>query len=670
MKYNIDDLMTVSVPLAQHMCDHNHFAMDESARVATSKPVGGAQARRFHRRVAPGVMGDGSDNKNEDHTNQDVDMELDLDAALRHNSLPAGGSSPAKASYGMSSAVSVSYTTDGDSDSDNGSTASSLTGMEAEVERLVAAAASVREKMSGGASPTDGRPLMESPSKRLSPQGNGGGGGDAEDGAGSGTGTGADGDGDGDADADADAGTGAGAGAGAGARAGADGAGSGDPAPSATEPVAQARPAALPADGFTAFCSQCGAKLHSLAAKPPQEALSGAQTPEPTLPSTVVALARGERLCFVGSVRLRVLAGSVRVLGTVLSPECPWGGDEYVSMQAPPWEAALVIHTEWDARSDPTVAIATQVDRLPATTRGPAAAVLAAGGSDVSAVIQLQQASHDAPTWLAQYNLAPSAEEIAINSEVAVPGFHLLLHGAATSDAAGNAPAPTPRGPKRKVAGASYTCLRRPIVIARRWDAVAAAVRASHVESLKQHGPVTALVCGSKVSTRDVCCLERLCACPHVVHVLPQGVGKSTFVRFLVNSLLTVAPAVAVLDLDLGQPELGPPGIMALHVVGAPLLTPPHAHLQQQHRCVDTGCNSAPWGSALTPCGPYVSLLPMTGVQRILFRRCVSQGECVCVWACVCAGCQSGAPVIAHAGIACRFARTTLCCTRVRSSPS
>lgn len=77
-----------------------------------------------------------------------------------------------------------------------------------------------------------------------------------------------------------------------------------------------------------------------------------------------------------------------------------------------------------------------------------------------------------------------------------------------------------------------------------------------------------------------------------------QGVGKSTFVRFLVNSLLsprvsragdedhtgTGAAAVAVLDLDLGQPELGPPGLLSLHIVRAPLLTPPHAHMQQHHR--------------------------------------------------------------------------------------
>jgi hypothetical protein len=36
--------------------------------------------------------------------------------------------------------------------------------------------------------------------------------------------------------------------------------------------------------------------------------------------------------------------------------------------------------------------------------------------------------------------------------------------------------------------------------------------------------------------------------------------GKSTFARLLVNALLNIAPCVAFLDTDLGQPEFTPSG--------------------------------------------------------------------------------------------------------------
>ena len=60
-----------------------------------------------------------------------------------------------------------------------------------------------------------------------------------------------------------------------------------------------------------------------------------------------------------------------------------------------------------------------------------------------------------------------------------------------------------------------------------------------------------------------------------------KGVGKSTCCRFLVNRLLSHVPEVYFLETDLGQPELGPPGVITLHRIRRPLLTVPHA---EQHR--------------------------------------------------------------------------------------
>eukprot|EP00913_Durusdinium_trenchii_P027213 g25533.t1 len=61
-----------------------------------------------------------------------------------------------------------------------------------------------------------------------------------------------------------------------------------------------------------------------------------------------------------------------------------------------------------------------------------------------------------------------------------------------------------------------------------------------------------------------------------------KGVGKSTCCRFLVNRLLL---QVYFLETDLGQPELGPPGVVTLHRIKDPLLQVPHAEQQLHERC-------------------------------------------------------------------------------------
>ncbi len=61
-----------------------------------------------------------------------------------------------------------------------------------------------------------------------------------------------------------------------------------------------------------------------------------------------------------------------------------------------------------------------------------------------------------------------------------------------------------------------------------------------------------------------------------------KGVGKSTCCRFFVNRLLSLqVPEVYFLETDLGQPELGPPGVVTLHRIRRPMLQVPHS---EQHR--------------------------------------------------------------------------------------
>lgn len=66
----------------------------------------------------------------------------------------------------------------------------------------------------------------------------------------------------------------------------------------------------------------------------------------------------------------------------------------------------------------------------------------------------------------------------------------------------------------------------------------------------------------------------------------PKGSGKSTFSRIVTNKLVTrcdgtkgrIWPAVAVLDIDPGQPEFSPPGVISLVTLDQPTLAPPFCH--------------------------------------------------------------------------------------------
>lgn len=65
---------------------------------------------------------------------------------------------------------------------------------------------------------------------------------------------------------------------------------------------------------------------------------------------------------------------------------------------------------------------------------------------------------------------------------------------------------------------------------------------------------------------------------PIVLICGPRKVGKSTFSRFLCNSLLNTFKTVAHFDLDCGQTEFFTPGFLTLNVIGEPLLGPPFSH--------------------------------------------------------------------------------------------
>ncbi|KAJ2608308.1 Polynucleotide 5'-hydroxyl-kinase grc3 [Coemansia sp. RSA 1365] len=60
-----------------------------------------------------------------------------------------------------------------------------------------------------------------------------------------------------------------------------------------------------------------------------------------------------------------------------------------------------------------------------------------------------------------------------------------------------------------------------------------------------------------------------------------QGLGKSTFSRFLANRLINRYGCVFYMETDLGQSELAPPGALALTMLTDPLFGPPFTHVGQ-----------------------------------------------------------------------------------------
>lgn len=58
-----------------------------------------------------------------------------------------------------------------------------------------------------------------------------------------------------------------------------------------------------------------------------------------------------------------------------------------------------------------------------------------------------------------------------------------------------------------------------------------------------------------------------------------KGVGKSSCMRYNINRILNKSKAVCVIDCDIGQPEFSVPGILSMHIIRDPILTPTHMNM-------------------------------------------------------------------------------------------
>ena len=76
-----------------------------------------------------------------------------------------------------------------------------------------------------------------------------------------------------------------------------------------------------------------------------------------------------------------------------------------------------------------------------------------------------------------------------------------------------------------------------------------------------------------------------------------KGAGKSSYMKYAVNRLLSYSRAimgsdlaeVCIIDCDLGQPELSIPGVVSMNVISSPLVSSSHLHLQSPSSAIFLG---------------------------------------------------------------------------------
>ncbi|CAG8454517.1 4313_t:CDS:10 [Ambispora leptoticha] len=73
-------------------------------------------------------------------------------------------------------------------------------------------------------------------------------------------------------------------------------------------------------------------------------------------------------------------------------------------------------------------------------------------------------------------------------------------------------------------------------------------------------------------------------AFPVIILFGHKKVGKSTFSKFLINTLLNRHPRIAYIESDIGQPEFTPSGIVSLSIVDSPIFGPPFTHPKLPYR--------------------------------------------------------------------------------------
>ncbi|MBN3317176.1 NOL9 kinase, partial [Atractosteus spatula] len=105
-------------------------------------------------------------------------------------------------------------------------------------------------------------------------------------------------------------------------------------------------------------------------------------------------------------------------------------------------------------------------------------------------------------------------------------------------------------------------------------------------------GQVTSQSYSSALGDLVSACREESEGYPIILVCGSKNVGKSTFNRHLINTLLNHTVSVDYLECDVGQTEFTPPGCLSLLSVTEPLLGPPFSHQRPPARMVFFGESS------------------------------------------------------------------------------
>lgn len=101
--------------------------------------------------------------------------------------------------------------------------------------------------------------------------------------------------------------------------------------------------------------------------------------------------------------------------------------------------------------------------------------------------------------------------------------------------------------------------------------------------------------CMDALNTLINACRGDMDGCAVILVCGPKNVGKSTFIRTLINSLLNHSTSVDYLEGDLGQTEFTPSGCLSLLTITKPLLGPPFTHQTTPEHMIyygDSSCES------------------------------------------------------------------------------
>ena len=354
-----------------------------------------------------------------------------------------------------------------------------------------------------------------------------------------------------------------------------------------------------------------------------------------------VALAGGEQLCAVGSARVRCLRGRVELLGMVLDgndSEASDGRGSDVTVHAPPWHGAITMRALGtsssvnDLSASPLPETANSfpvhllIQALPVGSGYDLTNAVVDGNDANRAALRKRmprssssRASNESNVKTEEISDDSSGITDAVDGEtdsllntselLALPGWCVLagVEDRSTSSAAASA-----------LTAAAAT----PVVsIPKSWVTAADAVVAAHLRHLESAESrlgrargdndrdavgTTAMVCGSKGTGKSSCArylTHRLISArrdwlrAQLGPVMVGTSGKGAFADSSKDPWHQVG--VSFLDLDVGQPEMTPPGIVSLHQVEGHLglssedhsettllLGPPHTHLSSS--CVST----------------------------------------------------------------------------------